>query len=399
MEKASVIIKGLLLQRLREDSAFLEEPNEVFWNNFSAIFLDYEKDSKPVIAALYRLELDDPERIFEELPQIYGDFIEELAEEYVRGNKSEATERLHQDGNKLFLEKVSFFRELKNVATRLERNRMIEEIPASYASLTGAIPDEAIQAAIKKKGREDLKAKFRALEEEMKLDEVTEFSSTSDNISYNKRFKNEREEFTLSETSRSKTKTIPTQRSYKWLYAAAAVLLIGFFIWQPTQQSSSELFNSYAGSPEVLSEIDFGELGELENAVATRGGEFKLSGYTQDESERAMEAISLFQRQEFSRAKELLKGLNPRDKNEKLLFFLAVSQLNSGEINIGVQELEYLNGLEEYVYSEDVQFNLALGYLEQGKTSNSRKMLRELEASSGKYSRQADEILNDMRWF
>lgn len=399
METATAILKDLLLPQLEKDAKYRSQENpEIFWAKFTVDFLDYESDPKPVFAAVYRFELEDPERIIKKLPSIHNTFIEQLAEQYVLGKESEAINTLKQNDNGLFQEHVVFFRELKNAITLLERRRMIDEMPAAYAALSEEISDESIQAVIKKKGREDLRAKFNAWDEEIDKEKAEElFIGTNNSMSYIPPDvpEKEREKSSLPEKARRK----PDSSSYSWMYAVAAILLIGFFIWQPTQKSNTELFNSYAGSEEVLSEINFSKFGGTADAVATRGGEFRLSGYTKGETEQALEAISLFQQQEFNSAKNILEELNPRGKNEDLLFFLAVSRLNSGEIDKAVQELEFLDQKPNYPYEEEVEFYLALGYLKKGNESSAKTLLEELKNSAGKFARQAGEILKDMRWF
>ncbi|MBI6115972.1 tetratricopeptide repeat protein [Salegentibacter maritimus] len=398
MEKANVIVKDLLLPILKEDSNLKEVPNDLFWNNFSTLFLEYPKDSKPVIAELYRLELNDPEKVFEELPQIYRNYIGELAEQYVLGNKSEAAEILRRNRDKLFIDQVSFFRELKNAATSLERSRMIREIPAAYAALTGEIPDETIQAAIKKEGREDLKAKFKALEEEMKLDEIME-SSMNYNMSHRFKRNKEKAEFSYQEESESNTETKSIRSSYKWLYAVAAILLIGFFIWQPTQMSNDELFNTYAGNREVISRVNIYAFESVDNAVATRGGEIQLTGLTGYETEKAFEAISYIRQEKFLQAKNILEELDLEEKNNEMLFFLAIAQMNTGDFDSATETLENLNRLSIPALEDDVKFHLALAYIKQDDNSKAKPLLRNLEETQGDYSREASDILKNMKWF
>lgn len=398
METATAILKNLIIPRLEKDSNFRQQQNgNIFWTEFTANFLNYEKDPKPVFVTIYSLELEDPERILKKLPAVYNSFTEELAEQYVLGNKSEAMDRLHQNGDVLFREHVTFFRELKNAATYLERKRMIEEMPATYAALSNEISDDAIQAVIKKEGREELRNKFKVWDEEMK-EEIIDLSSAQ--YSYSLPHPNERPDKKIKELPTIKTAAPKSgDFPFKWVYAIAAVLLIGFFIWQPTQQSGSELFNSYAGNKEVLSKIDLSELGGTNDGVATRGGEFQLSGLTQNESEKAFEAISYFQEQQFFKSKRILEGISLAGKNDDLLLFLAITQLNTGEIDRAVENLEELQVKSRFRYEQVVQFHLALGYLQQGNNRRAKTLLKRLEVDQGKFSVQASQILGDMRWF
>ena len=396
MRTATALLKYLILPRLQKDADFKElKASDIFWAKFTSDFLNYEKDPKPVFAALYSLELEDPEKIIKKLPTVYGSWLEELAELYVMGTSSNESEELHLNKNTTFNRHVSFFRELKNAATHLERRRMIKEMPLAYAALTDEISDEHIQAALKERGREELRAKFKIWDEEMAEEKMI---LPSAEYSYSMSPPNERTEegpIELPKRPRSKDSSF----SYKWFYAVAAVLLIGFFIWQPTQRSNEELFNSYAGSQQVISKIDFSELGDTENAVVTRGGEYRLPGLTLYESESALEAINYIRQQEFYKAKNILEKLDPAGKNTEVLFFLAFAQLNTGEVDQAVEILETLSLKTDYSFKEESQFQLALGYLAQDDKANAKKLLRKLEEGHGKYSGEASAILKDMKWF
>ena len=241
METATGIIKDLLFPRLEKDLNFRQQQlDDVFWFKFTEAFLDYEIDPKPVFASVYRLELENPERIIGKLPEIHRSFTEELAEQYVLNNRSEAIERLHQNGDSLFRENVSFLRELRNAVYRMERRRIINEMPLTYASLSGEIPEESIESAIKKKGREELRAKFRKWDGEKK----EELNVVSSNIrfsmeSYHNSGGEDKEE-NNSESSHQKVngKVI----SLSWIkYAAAACVLItaGLFYFNSLENGIS----------------------------------------------------------------------------------------------------------------------------------------------------------------
>ncbi|AVR44752.1 hypothetical protein C7S20_05435 [Christiangramia fulva] len=396
MRTATALLKNIILPRFEKDANFKEvKPSDSFWAKFTLDFLNYEKDPKPVFAAVYSLELEDPEKIIEKLPTVYESWLEVLAELQVKGKSSKEFDELHLNGNSTFNKHVSFFRELKNAATYLERRRMIKEMPLAYASLTDEISDDHIQAAVKEKGREELRAKFKIWDEEMNEKKVEMMFSESSFSMPSPKERTEKGTIELPKSSRSKNGNF----SYKWLYAIAAVLLIGFFIWQPTQKSNEELFNSYAGSQQVISKIDFSDLSDAENAIVTRGGEYRLPGLTQLESENALEAINYIRQQEFYKAENILEQLNPAEKNAEVLFFLAFAQLNTGKIERAIENLEPLSQKSNYIFQEESQFQLALGYLAQDDKASAKKLLRKLEEEHGKYSGEASAILKDMKWF
>ncbi len=396
MRTAIALLKNLILPQLEKDADFKQlKASDIFWAKFTSDFLNYEKDPKPVFAAVYSLELEDPEKIIKKLPTVYESWFEELAELYVMGTSSNELNELHLNSNSTFNRHVSFFKELKNAVTYLERRRMIKEMPLAYAALSDGISDDHIQAAAKERGREELRTKFKIWDEEMAEEKIEMIFSES---SYSMHPPKERtEKGTVEMSKRARSKDISS--SYRWLYAVAAVLLIGFFIWQPTQKSNEELFNSYAGSQQVISKINFSELGNTENAVVTRGGEYRLPGLTHNESESALEASNYIQQQEFYKAKNILEQLDPAGKNAEVLFFLAFAQLNTGEIDLGVENLETLSQKTDYIFQEESQFQLALGYLAQDDKASAKKLLHKLEEDQGKYSGEASAILKDMKWF
>ncbi|WP_300436004.1 hypothetical protein [Christiangramia sp.] len=412
MKTDVTIIKELFLSHIEKKFSFNAEQNFMvsrkekplnveqndsdYWKKLAVDLVDYENDPKPVYEAVYRLEPEDPERMIKKLPRLYKIYLEELAEQYVLGNEFPPTTRLLKEKNASFLGDVVFFRELKNAATTLERTRMIKNMPSTYAALSEEISEEDIQTAVKKKGREELLAKFKAWDQEMEVEKTSEESAVEEaKVVPSAQAEEEEQELPTLQTAKPK----PGIYSYSWLYAVAAILLIGFFIWQPTQKSNEELFNSYAGSQQVISKIDFSELGDTENAVVTRGGEYRLPGLTQNESEKALEAINYIRQQEFYKAKNILEQLAPEEKNAEVLFFLALTQLNTGEIERAVENLKVLSKRRDNILQKESQFQLALGYLAQDDKASAKKLLRKLEEDQGKYSGEASAILKDMKWF
>ena len=91
MKLAIDIVQPLLLPKLEKDASFdANRTNIAFWETFTTAFLDFERDAKPVYAAIYSLELKDAEKIISKLDTVYISFIKELAENHVLGISSEA---------------------------------------------------------------------------------------------------------------------------------------------------------------------------------------------------------------------------------------------------------------------------------------------------------------------
>ena len=168
MKKSEQIIKSLVLPILEKDSNFQQVTlNNDFWNVFTSDVLDYERDAKPLYKAIYELQLNDPEKVISKLTLINANFIKELAELYVLGGSDEAINILIAKNDKLFLEQVNHFKTVKGVITKLERQRIKEDLPKVHEEVTFEITENDLEAVIKKNERENLKKKFKQWDEEL----------------------------------------------------------------------------------------------------------------------------------------------------------------------------------------------------------------------------------------
>ncbi len=168
MKLAIDIVKSLLLPKLEKDTSFdANQTNIAFWETFTKAFLDFEKDAKPVYAAIYSLGLKDAEKIISKLDTVYISFIKELTENHVLGISSEANDYLITSKNSTFEKEVHFFTDLQNAIKKVERKRIKTELPKTFDKLNFALSDDVIALAIKKKEREALKDKMHAWDEEL----------------------------------------------------------------------------------------------------------------------------------------------------------------------------------------------------------------------------------------
>ena len=155
------IIKNILLPKLKKDSKYSDEKvGASFWKNFSTVLVRFEENAQPLYTAIYSLELGNPEQIIDKLPKIYAQFLKELAECYVLGQTSEATDYLVKTNNKTFLKEVQFLKTMQQAIKSVERKRIKTELPQSYDRLTFELSETEIANAIKKKAREELKKKL-----------------------------------------------------------------------------------------------------------------------------------------------------------------------------------------------------------------------------------------------
>jgi hypothetical protein len=180
MKLAIDIVQSLLLPKLEKDTSFdANQTNIAFWETFTTAFLDFEKDAKPVYAAIYILGLKDAEKIISKLDTLYISFIKELAEKHVLGISSEAIDYLITSKNSAFEKEVHFFTDLQNAITKVERKRIKTELPITFDKLNFEISDDAISLAITKKEREALKEKMNAWDEELAVSEESPVYSVS----------------------------------------------------------------------------------------------------------------------------------------------------------------------------------------------------------------------------
>ena len=206
--ETTLVIKNILLPKLEKDPKFSEEKvDSVFWEKFTTDLVHFEEDGKPLYAGIYSLELDNPEKIIDKLPNMYTQFLKELAESYVLGHTSEATDYLLKTNNQAFFKEVQFLQTMQQAIKSVERKRIKAHLPQSYERLTFELSDADLANVAKKKGREDLREKMKQWDDELKPKrEPKIFYSLS----------NERD-------SKPKPKVI----SLSWMkYAAAACIII-----------------------------------------------------------------------------------------------------------------------------------------------------------------------------
>jgi hypothetical protein len=180
MKLAIDIVQSLLLPKLEKDASFeINQTNIAFWETFTTTFLDFERDAKPVYAAIYSLGMKDAEKIISKLDTIYISFIKELAENHVLGISSEAIDYLITSKNSTFEKEVNFFTDVQNAIKKVERKRIKTELPKTFDKLSFQISDDAIAIAITKKEREALKEKMNAWDEELVATEEAPVYSVS----------------------------------------------------------------------------------------------------------------------------------------------------------------------------------------------------------------------------
>jgi hypothetical protein len=232
MNNSSTLIKGLILPLIiKLSKGNLNDLPDDFWNQFANDFIQYEIDAQPIYSTLYKLELLNPEDVFDKLPQAYSNFINELAEEYVLGNENEIIIKLLESNNELFLKEVTFLKTMKAVITKLERQNIKENLPEAYDRLVFELDEEILKQVAKKKARESLKAKFKQWDKELvEEEEDSELIKYSIVRETNNSFETEESVY----PSNPKRKVI----SLSWIKYAAAAASIILLICIPTYNNS-----------------------------------------------------------------------------------------------------------------------------------------------------------------
>ncbi len=355
MRTAAVILKELIFPFLEKDSGFkLENTETGLWEKMAEDFLDYENNPKPIYATIYSLELNDPERIIKESQKFYYSLLEELAEQTVLNHPSDTAKRLRKEKNHLFEKQVEFLKEMKNAVTSLERERMKQEMAGTFDSISYELSDETIQSSIKKKAREDLRAKFRKWDVEKENDEhKIVFSNINYSISPSPNSVEEEKlqhkpEATL---QKDKGKVI----SISWIkYAAAASVLIaaGLFYFNSSENRivrGVEMVTTDDGE-EIKVEKENIQLADLETysknlEVLKNAG----LGYSGTSSEKSVKVNFINANERISSLREILKvtEVNISTNKEEL----SLLENRQGKYIFNGKQLEIYSEL----YSESVE--------------------------------------------
>jgi len=338
---------------------------EYKWSSIAQLFIEADK----VYDELVSKALINNDESKEDVLYWQDLFFMELAEQNADMDNDEPLAQKLK-AHPLFLTNQKFISKLPGVTTDLGREMLIDDM-IHNENADQLIPDELIKDVLKKKSRDELREDFEEWSEE--TDEIKEEKN--------------------SETSK--------KRKYPYLrhIAIAAVLVIGFFIWQPTQSTDKELFAYYSNN---LKSYDSSNIEKLNKAISNsneRGEDLILKNYSKLETEKALSGLSFYKAENYDRAKKIFTQLNPKKRNKQILLFLAISQLNTNEVDSAVSNLEYLLFEPNFDFTNETKFHLAMGYLKKGDRKKTRILLKELILSDSEIGDKANLILKEMRWF
>ena len=193
----------------------------------------------------------------------------------------------------------------------------------------------------------------------------------------------------------SKEKYVVRKKVVINILMAAVLIGIAYILWQPFKMGNNAIFETYAVT--YPSQSVLGLTSETRNI---QGDTCILENLSFEECLKADDALKLYDKGQFGNAKDLLNEiLVPKDKNIDLLLYLAFSQLKTDEVIASIENFEFLKGLDNYKYVDEVNYYLAVAYIKEGELSKARKILHEIEESDSKYQNEANTILKQLRWF
>lgn len=166
------------------------------------------------------------------------------------------------------------------------------------------------------------------------------------------------------------------------------------FSAEPTvEKSSIRVHNklAYADISLTRSELKF-------SGDNFRGDEFYIENYTQEDTPILFEAIEAVKNENYNQAIDIFKQFEINiDKNPELSLFLSIAQFNTNEVNVAIQNLEYLKKLDSFAYKDEAKLNLAFAYLKNEELNKAIPILKELKNSNkGKIAEIAFITLNEL---
>lgn len=138
MKIAIEIVQLYLVPKLAKASDLdIQALDETFWGNFTNSLLYFETDPKALYQVVLSLNINSKikDKIISKIPGTFSILISELAEEYVKGNTSEAINILLNSKGTKFKEEVSFYSTLNKAISIVEKNTLKSELPGMFEKL------------------------------------------------------------------------------------------------------------------------------------------------------------------------------------------------------------------------------------------------------------------------
>ena len=259
------------------------------------------------------------------------------------------------------------FEEIISKSFQVEKRRQLKKnLIQLDTELEEASFNEIIEKAFQTEKREELKKKLKALDVE---------------------------------ALPKKGKVVLLRPYFRAISIAASIILI-LVVWQPQHSSDTKLFAVYSNSIDNSSINDFTQAELIKEQGRLRGEEEHFRNYSYNETLQLLEAIELEKQKNFEKAKEVFNSLHvEKEKNPGLALYLSIAQLNTGDLDVAIKNLDYLAQLSNFSYQDEAKFHLAFAYLKSGERNKAKGLLHELVSSKSKFSDQAQQSLNKIRWF
>lgn len=163
-------------------------------------------------------------------------------------------------------------------------------------------------------------------------------------------------------------------RRYGWIVLAGVLLLALLFIYVRNLPTPSKI------KPAAVIAM---EASEHESYIGST-----LSADSGD-------AVRLYEEErDYQRAEPALQALFKESKDSTDLFFAALAAVRSNQGKKAIPILEALRNSNEYAtIRENVEWNLALAYLEVEALDKGRKLLQRIEANGGRWAPNAKSVL------
>ncbi|SDL59624.1 tetratricopeptide repeat protein [Kriegella aquimaris] len=373
IDPALNIVQELIYDAGRREPQFDVSSDVVNWDAIKDAFLNYDQD-RDYLNKIIERNFEHPEQIIDQLPNLYVEFIRRLALDYSKGKKHPSIQYFLEKNNKYFLSELEIhsFREDLGLRRKEEIPRLGDEKKLEEGHLMFEFEDNLIQDVITEASREELRNQFKNWDTELPLAAVSE--------------------------PPSKSKTIITPW-LKYTISVAALIIFGFFLWQPGKKSNEELFNEFSGQG-FLKESSLQQDNEQEYSVdpSTRGIEEGPLNYSIIDEEEIVNGLRLLEEGNFDKAKLIFEKQGSKYNEAELQFYMAVASLNSNEVERAVSTLENLAKDKESTIKGAVKYNLALANLKMGERKKAREIFNSIISEGLEYSEEAKIILQQMRW-
>jgi tetratricopeptide (TPR) repeat protein len=158
-------------------------------------------------------------------------------------------------------------------------------------------------------------------------------------------------------------------------------------LWQTLKDSGEIFIDQYAFNYPADIEIRYGE--EL------RGNECSLNNLTRQECQKIEKGLEEYNLGNYKQSIIFLEDvLKPRKKNFEMVFFLANSYFYLEQFEKAKDEYIDLLNIDDYIYSDEVKYFLALSYIGLDEKNKAEILLTKIIKDNSPYSKDATIILS-----